>query len=187
MDNIDEEIKKTEEKIKSLKKEHKKIDEKVDFKTTVFSLVFVVLLVFGVIYFLDDQSGSENKKADTKTSELVSKRGVHLHPNVKITIKGENVIIPPNTGIRPDGFHEPMHTHDASGTIHIEIPGRVSSDDLVLERFFKIWGKTFNENCIFENCNGEKGTLKMLVNGKENTEFEKYSLRDKDKIEIIFE
>ena len=48
-------------------------------------------------------------------------------------------------------------------------------------------GKTFSKDCIFEYCSGADGTVKMFVNGKENTEFENYLINDKDKIEIRYD
>lgn len=94
--------------------------------------------------------------------------------------------IPASIGISP-AFHQPMHTHDANGRIHIEYPAVVREKDLRLGRFFEIWGKEFNKDCILDKCSGSEGQLKMLVNGKENSEFENYVMRDGDKIEIIFE
>ena len=35
--------------------------------------------------------------------------------------------------------------------------------------------------------NDQGGTVKMLVNGKENAEFENYLMKDGDKIEISYE
>ncbi len=45
----------------------------------------------------------------------------------------------------------------------------------------------FNSDCILDNCNGLNGTLKMYVNGSENTEFNHYMPSDGDEIKIVFE
>lgn len=81
-----------------------------------------------------------------------------------------------------------IHTHDASGQLHWEVmQGPVTKDEILLGDFFGIWGKTFNKDCIFDSCNSSSGTVKMFVNGKENTDFENYQVKDKDNIEIRYE
>ena len=121
----------------------------------------------------------------TPESDIVSKKGLHWHPELTITINVKNQEIPANIGI--GAVHQPIHTHDASGVVHMEIQGLVTKEDTKLGRFFKIWGKQFNSNCIFDYCNGADGNVKMFVNGKENTEFDNYLMQDKDKIEIKYE
>ena len=62
----------------------------------------------------------------------------HIHPVVSITVDGEAEIIPGNVGI--DGFcMREIHTHDATGTLHIETakPGVVYG----LLDFFTVWGQ----------------------------------------------
>lgn len=117
--------------------------------------------------------------------DIVSKNGLHWHPGLTITFNGQKQEIPADIGI--GAVHQTIHTHDNSGTLHLEIPGLVKKEDVSLGRFFKIWGKQFSQNCIFDLCNGPKGKVIMLVNGKENTEFGNYLMQDKDKIEIKYE
>ena len=61
-----------------------------------------------------------------------------------------------------------------------------NKEGLKLGQFFKVWEKKFSSGCIFEFCNGEKGQVKMTVNGRENKDFENYVMRDKDKIVINY-
>lgn len=118
-------------------------------------------------------------------SEIVAKRGIHWHPELSIKILGESAEIPEGIGL---GFSEnPIHTHDSSGIIHLEFSGFVKKDDIKLSRFFEVWGKKFDRNCIFDKCSGPESHLKMLVDGKENSEFGDFVMADKQKIEIIFE
>lgn len=118
-------------------------------------------------------------------SDLIGTRGIHWHPRLSIVIQGEEQVIPANIGI--GAAHSPMHTHDTSGTIHSEYSGVVTGDDVRLGRFFEIWGKEFSPECIFEFCNGQGGTVRMFVNGEENTEFGNYEMQDSDRIEIQYE
>lgn len=52
--------------------------------------------------------------------------------------------------------------------------------------FEKVWRKSFNSTCVLNYCNGDSGTVKMFVNGKENAKFENYIPKDKDEILIDF-
>lgn len=125
------------------------------------------------------------KQPKTPPSEIISKSGIHWHPELSIYVKGTKQEISANIGIGIS--HQPIHTHDTTGVLHLEIQGLVRKEDIKLARFFKVWGKQFNSNCIFDSCNGSDGKVKLLVNGKENNEFENYLMQDKDNIEIRYE
>ena len=60
-------------------------------------------------------------------------------------------------------------------------------DDTRLDNFFKVWGKEFSSNQIFEYTNGPEGNISMTVNGELNTEYENYEMKDGDKIVIQYE
>jgi hypothetical protein len=75
-----------------------------------------------------------------------------------------------------------MHTHDESGVIHIE---SAVARNYTLGEFFDIWGKTFNEFCIFNKCGGE-GSLTVNVNGVKNLEYPNHVFLDKEDIRIEF-
>ncbi len=121
----------------------------------------------------------------TPESEIISQSGIHWHPELSIYIKGKPQEIPANLGIGVT--HQPIHTHDTTGVLHLEIQGLVTKDAIKLGQFFKIWGKLFNSDCILDSCNGPNGKVKMLVNGRENNSFENYEMQDNDKIEIRYE
>ena len=126
-----------------------------------------------------------SKISPSEPREIISKQGLHWHSELSIKILGKSQEIPTNIGIGIT--HQPIHTHTSDGILHSEFAGLVTKEDIKLGHFFKVWGKTFNKDCIFDKCSGPEGTLKMLVNGKENGEFENYMMQDSDKIEIIFE
>ncbi len=112
-------------------------------------------------------------------SDIVSRSAFHWHPEVAIYVKGEKQEIPANIGI--GSVHQPIHTHtddNKQGVVHLEFQGLARKQDVSLGQFFKNWGKdmrSFGAN------------MKMTVNGEENTEYENYVMRDKDKIEIRFD
>ncbi|MDO8436206.1 MAG: cupredoxin domain-containing protein [bacterium] len=137
-----------------------------------------VVVIGGAVWFL-------SIKPSAPESEIISKKGIHWHADLSIKILGQLQDIPAGIGLGITEHY--IHTHESDGIIHIEFPGLVRRDDIRLGQFFEIWGKKFNKECIFDKCNGLDGKLKMLVNGNENSDFENYVMRDKDKIEIIFE
>lgn len=111
-------------------------------------------------------------------SDIVSRNGFHWHPELAIYVKGEKQEIPANIGI--GAVHQPIHTHDDAiqGILHLEFQGLVRKQDITMGQFFKSWGtdvRSFGTN------------IKMTVNGKENSEYENYSMQDKDKIELRYE
>ncbi len=118
-------------------------------------------------------------------SEIISENGIHSHANISIKIKGKEIEVPANIGI--GAVHNPMHTHDPDGTVHMEYGGVVRGSDTLVGRFFDAWGKDFSSEGVMGNINGKDGVLKMTVNGVENSDFEKYSMKDGDAIEITFE
>ena len=108
--------------------------------------------------------------------EILSQNGLHWHPELTIFVEGEKREISANIGI--GAMHNPMHTHDSSGVIHLEFPGVVRKDDLKFSHFFEVWGKDFMEF---------GSSVKMTVNGEENVELQNYNMKDGDKIELRYE
>lgn len=139
-----------------------------------------VLIMAGGVSLLSLQ---HSKEASIPEGEVISRKGIHWHPQLSIYIKGKQQKIPANLGIG-GAIHQPIHTHDTSGTLHVEIGGVVTRDEIKLDNFFRIWGKKFSPKCVVDECGGK---VTMLVNGKENKDFENYLMKDKDNIEIRYE
>ena len=131
-----------------------------------------LLLVIG-ISLLPGQTGNPTSEAP---GEVVAQSGLHWHATLKVTSKGELIKIPANIGL--GAVHNPIHTHDDEpGLIHMEFGGVVTSEDLVLGKFFEVWGRPFEP----------EGSVTMTVNGKPNEEFGRYMMRDGDVIEVIYQ
>lgn len=163
-----------------LEAQHHELRKRTKRKTLRFLLIALPIAgVFGLlIWFFASQPA-------VPEGDIVARGGLHWHPELTITIKGVHQTIPANIGI--GAAHKPIHTHDDTGVIHLEFEGRVTKDDIRLSEFFKIWGKRFSSTCIFDYCNGADGSIKMFVNGKENSQFDQYEMHDKDRIEIRYE
>jgi|SRR3989344_2227099 len=154
-------------------------------KIIIGGAVLTILLIVGISVLL-----SKNSPPSTSVPEdqIVTKNGLHWHPKADIYIKGEKQEFTDSIGL--GAIHQPMHTHAEDykdGVVHMEMQGVVTKDETRLERFFEIWGKEFSSTQIFEFKNSTEAALKMLVNGKENSDFENYKMQDGDKIEIRYE
>ncbi len=132
-------------------------------------LALVVIPIGGLIWYSATQP-------PIPESDIVSRNGLHWHPELAIYVKGVKQEIPANLGI--GSVEMPLHTHDSTGVIHLEMSGLVRKEDITLGQFFKIWGKDM----------GSFGTnMKMTVNGKENPDYKNYVMHDKDKIELRYD
>lgn len=137
---------------------------------------WLMLVSFGAVGIFLWFAIARQTAPDVPEGDTITRRGLHWHPELAIFVKGEKQEIPANLGI--GAVHQPMHTHDSSGIIHLEFQGSVRKQDLTLGQFFKNWGKdmrSFGAN------------MAMTVNGAETAEYENYSMRDKDVIELRFE
>lgn len=143
--------------------------------------VATIAILIGGVFFL-----TKSENPSVPESEIVARNGLHWHPTLKIYIKGEPEKIPKNLGIAGQ-IHQEIHTHDESGTIHMEMKGLVTKDETKLSNFFRVWGKDFTSNKLFDKINGPEGTVKMRVNGQDNKDFENYLMKDKDSIEVRYE
>ncbi len=171
-------------------------------KKLFIAAVVVIAIVAIAAGLLDRQKPKANTAANAQhtvaSGDVVSKTGIHWHPQLVIYIKGQKQEIPANIGIGKQysnsKWYDPMmdmtdfHTHDNSGRLHWEVmDGPVTKEHVQLKAFFEVWGKTFNTSQIFDAKNGPDGTVKMTINGQPNTEFENYQVKDKDRIEIRYE
>lgn len=139
----------------------------------------LTVIVAGMVGLFVAGGGGSSDQANTPQGEVVSQTGVHWHPELEMYVKGERVTIPPNIGL--GGGEMKVHTHDDMPKIHYEYAaGPVTKDMAKLGAFFTTWGKTFNSGQLIDT----KGTVKMTVNGQDNSEYENYVVKDGDKIVI---
>lgn len=89
---------------------------------------------------------------------------MHIHSQVEVQNSGQKVVVPAEIGIASELWHDhsldqfgpsrallaPLHTHDESGTIHIE---SVVNRDYTLGEFLSIWG--IGEDKILKVTSGD--------------------------------
>lgn len=124
----------------------------------------------------------------------------HYHPIVKISILGENIVIPDDVGLNDRGCTmRSLHTHSADGKIHAEFAEE--GVEAPLEAFFDIWGKHMDatgfdehrvdadhEFLMFLNTYSyEDGNLVVDPSTREQVDdFEKLVLEDEQYIELVY-
>ncbi len=140
-------------------------------------LLVTTTFVLSILLIVWAKANQTNLTAPVNDANVISTKGIHIHPEIAIYIKGEKVEIPQDVGSNGQG-HSPMHTHGDTPLIHLEYPSLVTKDDTRLKRFFEVWGKGFHDF-------GQ--TVAMTVNGAPNTELENYEMKDGDKIELRYE
>lgn len=139
--------------------------------------VLALLLVLGFYLF-----GRGAEDADAGNAVNIPSGPIHWHPELKILIDGEEILIPAGIGLTGD--HKPLHTHESNGTLHVENQ-YPTKKNMRLGYFFEVWDKEFSNDCIFTYCTAT-GTLRMTVDGVEKLEFDDYILQDGDKIVIEY-
>lgn len=135
--------------------------------------------IFGLIRFAA-QGGADFDV--TRECVTHGQLGMHIHPQISILINGGHLAIPANIGITADCMR-PVHTHDTSSQLHVEW---TSKRDFTLGDFFRVWGKTFGKNQIFDYRANDTHAVSLVVNGAPSQEFEKLVLRDNDRIVIEY-
>lgn len=141
----------------------------------------IIVLIGGVM--LMSINSPSNLPARAQCVTHGSSVSMHIHPRLEIIINGSQFPIPTNVGISTSCMMA-LHTHDETGTIHVEYP---TNHNFTLGDFFSNWGKDFSQSQIFENKVDEKHTLSMSVDDQPNTDYQNLSLKDDQKIVIKYE
>jgi hypothetical protein len=168
---------------------------------SVIGLAIVLIIVIAIAggaawYFISGQGGSTSSTStpgptapstgtgDPTLTTCINDANLaeHIHPHLSIIINGQAVAIPADIGITPT-CTRPVHTHDDTGTIHVESPVVYP---FTVHDFFLVWGKQFDSTKIFEYNVDSTHTLTMTVNGAPNTQFQNYVMQDGDDIVITY-
>jgi hypothetical protein len=136
-------------------------------------IVAAVAIALGAVFIMGAQGGIMPG----------AKMVLHIHPKLNVIADGNPMIIPKNVGIDASLWKDhsldrygmqgmaPLHTHDASGTIHVESN---TNRPYTLGQFLDIWGGL--------NFNGK--TVKATVDGKPIADFRNIVLRDAEQINL---
>ncbi|HEU0004135.1 MAG TPA: hypothetical protein VFQ36_24735 [Ktedonobacteraceae bacterium] len=107
----------------------------------------------------------------------------HIHAHLTIYMNGQQVPLVANTGIAPVGVTSNanvtclywLHTHDATGVIHIESP---TTKIYTLNQFFDVWERFSSSSSAFPTELSSSTGWVIYVNGKQvNTDFNHLQLQ----------
>lgn len=139
----------------------------------------VLLAAFGLLFWSSSQGAARTYFNGTEVACLSNGHQsieTHIHPQLTIVVDEESEIIPANIGIVGSCMSE-VHTHDSSGTIHIETDDRERLDGLNLSHFFAVWG---------ENIEREGYSLEIVKDGKVFNSISDVSFEDHSLIELRY-
>jgi hypothetical protein len=89
---------------------------------------------------------------------------LHTHQHLDLYVDGRRITVPAEIGINEEeGFLSPIHTHDASGIIHVESATR---QPYTLGEFFDGWGVRFTRACVGGYCDGGGRKLRVYADGR---------------------
>jgi hypothetical protein len=117
----------------------------------------------------DTPRGGNGQPVDGIEGSSREMLAVHIHAHLALFFRGEQIAIPYGIGIvKPfrveNGFVGSgrgiywLHTHDATGIIHVESP---DNRPYTLGNFFDIWGRPLSAQGVA----GLAGTVRAFVNG----------------------
>jgi hypothetical protein len=91
----------------------------------------------------------------------------HIHAHLDVQVDGQAVSVPADIGIdRASGTISPLHTHDATGVIHIESPVK---RQFSLGEFFSEWDVSLSTDNIGALRAADGKNLRVFVNGTQKT------------------
>lgn len=159
------------------------------FVIFILVVVAVGLLGFNNIFQPSSSGGKDNgndslsKRVPCLNAALGVTAAYHIHPHLAIKADGKDIAIPANIGLSLIGCERVVHTHDATGEIHIE-PNYYQ--EFTLGDFFALWGKPFSRGQILDYAPDLEHEIVMTVDGKVSDEFENLILKDKQQIVIEY-
>jgi hypothetical protein len=87
----------------------------------------------------------------------------HFHTHLDVIVDGKPVPVPANIGVTQGSMVE-LHTHDASGVLHVESPK--PKERYILGQLFREWQVRLDPNAIGGLKADGTNTLRAYVNGK---------------------
>lgn len=141
-------------------------------------VIAVVLIALFAIPRITHPKGEAIAKWNDSGIECIDEANVplreHFHPHLTIFVDDAMEPVFSQIGIVPGCIAE-VHTHDASGTIHVESPN--ANKKFSFQDFFTVWGRTI----------GRPGyKLEMKVDGSMSEELGNLDLKDKQDIVLSY-
>lgn len=138
-----------------------------------FIFIVVLLVILG---FVSNQAG-QSVLAFKDTSVMClpnghTNIGAHIHPILNIFVDGEPELISPNMGIEGSCMAE-VHTHDSTGTIHIETVDPAAANSFAFSSFLEVSELSLNREgysleVLVDNEVYEGDVQNLIMNDNQN-------------------
>ena len=117
-----------------------------------------------------------------------SNLAMHIHPWLKLTVRGSDIPIPSSMGIDtsvcPNAMHV-LHTHDDTGKLHIETYEPITVN---LSLFFAVWNISQLGDTSFDPLFLDMDNVTITIDGVEQTVgMEDVIFEDEISIDIVFD
>lgn len=157
-------------------REPKRKNKKKTFVAAVIVLIFVFTIFFESVGLYFDSQLSDSEQIDLPTREDVLE-GVqdselyvldtdnivtHIHARLTIIVQGKTITIPVVGADMDTMTAAPIHTHDTSGTLHIETDLTNSYIPNAFD-FIRLWNKGEDDLCVIF-AGGEKCKVVTRIN-----------------------
>ena len=149
----------------------------------------IILVALGVIFIssIDVEVSAQHPIIDGIRCDRTELLNFHHHAHLSIFVNGSSYLIPAGVGIKLPGCIYWLHTHDASGLIHIESP---KNNTFNLGEFFDIWGQKLNNSQIFglraDNSTDRKLTVYLNGTAINQTSYRDIPILNHEDIVIIY-
>jgi hypothetical protein len=121
--------------------------------------VLAIVLLGGVGFVVVARLTS--KSIDAISCDFAGSVSYHVHAHLTIVVKGRLLYPPGGVGIHYEHLCLYwLHTHDASGVIHIEAPHRIEP---TLKNFFDIWGQPLSRHIVWRYRVPAQGSMRVFV------------------------
>ena len=169
-----------------IKKDIRESDEKREqiLKNKYKNKVIVIGIIAAIVgstalisYKLDNTASSEFQPIDAIECGQMEYATFHIHAHLDVFVDGRHIPVPASIGIEDNTCLYWLHTHDASGIIHVESP---QTRDFTLSEFLDIWRST-------GSTQPPGGEPMIFVNGLEvHTDLADVKLHAHDEIVLVY-
>jgi len=130
--------------------------------------------------------------------EYYSDADMHIHPHLAIYNGAQLASIPAQIGIDASLWNDhtldrysldgpqlsPLHTHDTSGTIHVE---SLVTRGFTLGEFFAVWGQPFSPSQVLNLHADSAHRLTLTVDGKPSSAWANVVFHESEQIEVHYD
>ena len=112
--------------------------------------------------------------------------GPHVHPKLNVVVRDQPIVVPAGMGL--GAAHQPMHTHETDGTIHVE----GAAGKPTIGQFMALWGVEFARDRLGPYRSNGRERVRMWVKPPDKRSFREIpadaslKLADRQELYVFF-